>query len=444
MLPEDRARMTAESGHEMHRMVRGPVVVAVLLLSVGTVAAQEASTAPELLTLPFGSSSFVPLPGAPTVYQTSDYKVRVVTVVDGLSRPWSLAFLPDGNLLVTERTGQLRIIRNDVLDPQPIGGIPQALSGVRDGLMDVVLHPDFVRNRYVYLTYTKRGTGELDTNEDCESSPTRTCVPASFTSGRPQAIALARGRFDGDALTDVRDLFVAEPWARGPTLGSRLAFGKDGMLYMSVAGGADDWTRSQKPDNHQGKVLRLRDDGTAPSNNPFIGTPGYKPEIFTLGHRNILGLAVHPETGAVWAVEMGPQGGDEINMLLPGRNYGWPEVSMGRDYSGKPFPPEGSVPGFEVPAVFWAPAIGPSGLTFYAGDTFPKWKDSVFVGGMALPHLERVFFNEDWQHTRREWLLLDLKQRIRDVREGPDGCLYVLTDANEGALLRIEPVESDE
>jgi len=213
------------------------------------------------------------------------------------------------------------------------------------------------------------------------------------------------------------------------------------MLYMSVGGVGGDWPRSQQPDNHQGKVLRLRDDGTAPPDNPFVGKPGYKPEIFTLGHRNPLGLAIQPDTGVVWEAEMGPQGGDEVNVLLPGRNYGWPRVSMGRDYSGEPYPYHGSTPGFEPPTIFWAPAIGISGMTFYTGDRFPKWKDSVFVGAMAYTHLERVVLNKKGQHTRREWLLVDLKQRIRDVREGPDGCLYLLTDSSHGALLRIEPAE---
>lgn len=393
-------------------------------------------------TIPFGSDAFEPLPGVPSVFQTSDYKIRVVTVADGLSRPWALAFLPGGDMLVTERSGQLRIIRKGVLDPQPIAGVPEVVFKARDGLMDVVLHPNFAQNHLVYLTYTKPGTGKtLDMSADCVSGPLRTCVGKGFAGSTPQAIALARGRLEGHALKDVRDLFVADRWAPAPTIGSRLAFGRDGMLYMSVAGAPDDWTRSQQPGEDQGKVLRLRDDGTVPPDNPFVGKPGYKPEIFTLGHRNILGLAVHPETGALWSAEMGPQGGDEVDILLPGRNYGWPNVSMGRDYSGVLFPHEGTNATFEAPLVFWAPAIGISGMAFYRGDKFPKWKDSVFVGAMAYTHLERVVFNDKGQHIRREWLLLDLKQRIREVREGPDGYMYVLTDHSRGALLRIEPAD---
>jgi glucose/arabinose dehydrogenase len=308
--------------------------------------------------------------------------------------------------------------------------------------MDVVLHPRFAENHFVYLTYTKRGTGKsVDQSKDCVSSPLRTCVAAAFAGTTPQAIALARGRWNGKALTDVHDLFVADRWAPAPTLGSRVAFGPDGMLYMTIGGASDDWMLSQKTDNDQGKVLRLRDDGTVPPDNPFVGKAGYKPELFTLGHRNILGLAFHPETGQLWSAEMGPQGGDEVDILLPGRNYGWPLMSMGRDYNGTPFAFEGSQPGFEVPTVFWVPAIGISGLTFYTGDKFPKWKDSIFVGAMAYAHLERVVFNKKGQHIRREWMLLDMKQRIRDVRQGPDGCLYLLTDASRGAVLRVEPAE---
>ena len=421
------------------------IAAALAAVVSGGLAAQEnkAGAGEQVIkTLPFGSDSFVPLPPMPVVYQTSDHKIRVVTVVDGLSRPWAIAFLPGGDILLTERTGQLRIIRKGVLDPEPVRGVPDVVSLARDGLMDIALHPNFAQNRFVYFTYTKPGIGKaVDMSADCKSSPLRTCVSAAFASRTPQAITLARGRLDGKALTDVKDLFVADRWAPAPTIGSRIVFGKDGMLYMSIAGAADDWMKSQTPNNDQGKVLRFRDDGTVPPDNPFVGKPGAKPEVYTLGHRNILGLAIHPETGALWSSEMGPQGGDEIDILQAGRNYGWPEFSMGRDYSGIPFKPEGTVAGYEPPIVFWTPAIGISGITFYRGDKFPKWKDSVFVGGMALPHIARVVFNDRGQHVRREWLLLDLKQRIRDLREGPDGYMYVLTDAAKGALLRIEPAD---
>lgn len=431
----------------MRRLKVNTLVAALLvlgcLLSKGGLIAQEARSngSESIRALPFGSDVYVPLPSTPTVFQTSDYKIRVVTVADGLSRPWSIAFLPGGDMLVTERTGQLRILRSGVLDPRPIPGVPtDIMIGPRDGLMDIALHPNFAQNRYVYLTYTKRGPRPVsDQPAEQRSEMFRGSDPTSL-----QAVALARGRFDGHALTDVRDLFIAKDWVipkHRPTSGSRLVFGRDGMLYMSVALSMPVKERAQEPGNHQGKVLRLRDDGTAPPDNPFVGKPGYLPEIFTMGHRNILGLTVHPETGALWDVEMGPQGGDEINLLKPGGNYGWPKVSMGRDYNGEPFAPHTPDSAFEMPVAFWVPAIAPSGITFYRGDKFPKWKDSVFIGGMALPHISRVVLNARGQHLRREWLLVDLKQRIRDVREGPDGYMYVLTDANRGALLRIEPAE---
>jgi aldose sugar dehydrogenase len=403
--------------------------------SIGGPAAQR--------TWPFGSDVYVPLPSTPTVYQTSDYKIRVVTVVDGLSRPWSLLWLPTGEMLVTERSGALRIIKNGVLDPTPIDGVPKDIMiGTRDGLMDIALHPKFAENHFLYLTYTKRGPKYAP--EGGAPVEQRNEMFTGTDPNSTQAIALARGRLEGHSLKDVHDLFVAKDWVipkDRPTSGSRIAFGKDGMLYMTVAVSMPVKNRAQDPTNHQGKVLRLRDDGTAPPDNPYFGKPGYLPEIYTMGHRDPLGLAFHPETGDLWELEMGPQGGDEINILKAAHNYGWPKVSMGRDYSGEPWAPHTPNSEFDFPIVFWAPAIAPSGLAFYRGDKFPMWKDSAFVGGMALPHLERVVFNAKGQHIRREWLMVEMKQRIRDVRQGPDGYLYLLTDASKGALLRIEPAE---
>jgi aldose sugar dehydrogenase len=345
----------------------------------------------------------------------------VVAVTNALEYPFSLAFLPDGSMLVTERTGHLRIIRKGVLDPKPVAGGPvsyfageSGLPGAIHGYMDVALHPRFAENRFVYLTYTK----PLDEKR--------------------RVAALARGKWDGTALTEMRDIFVTE--GSGP---SRIAFGRDGTLFMTVSG-----NDPQSLATHGGKVLRLNDDGTIPKDNPFVGRADAKPEVYTLGHRNSLGLALHPGTGEMWQNENGPNGGDEINILKPGRNYGWPIVSYGRDYPGpwhnKDAPP-GHV-GFEAPVVFWMPAIAISGMAFYTGDRFPKWKGDVFVGSMRtgeIPgtgHLERILFNEKMEELRRESLLVELRQRIRDVRQGPDGLLYVLTDQKPGAVLRIEPV----
>ncbi len=368
---------------------------------------------------PTNPSMYVPLPKEPSVFDTSQHRIRVVTVVNGLSRPFAMAFLPDGRMLVSERTGQLRVVRNGALDPQPIAGLPKVAARSYQGLMDLALHPKFAENRLLYFTYSKQG-------------------PQNNAS----AIALARGRLEGMELKDVQDLLVTERWiVNTPTLAGRIAFAPDGLLYMAVASPGNEWERAQDPGNHQGKVLRLRDDGTAAPDNPFVGKAGYKPEIFTLGHRNPLGLAVHPETGAIFQNENGPQGGDEINILKPGANYGWPTVSQGRDYSGRYYADHRERPGFEPPFIQWNPSIAISGMVFYTGNRFPKWKGHVFVGSLSYAHLERVPLNEQGEPRSREWILTDLKQRIRDVRQGPDGLLYLLTDHVYGALLRVEPAD---
>jgi len=356
-----------------------------------------------------------PLPDKPVVYHTAEGQdIRVSIYTRGLKHPWSLAFLPNGEMLVTERGGDLRSVRDGVLDPQPVGGVPAVQAGGLSGLFDVALHPRFAQNRLIYLSYNK--------------------------PGEPRAsLGLARGVLDGHELKNVSDIFTTSD----TNSVSRLAFGADGMLYMSTFGSIGDG--AQNPMSLAGKVLRLRDDGTVPSDNPFVGKSGYKPEIYTLGHRSTLGLAVHPATGAVWENENGPNGGDEINVLKPGANYGWPLVSLGRTYPG-PWQSKGfSREGFEDPIVYWTPAIAVSGMAFYTGDKLPKWKGDVFVGAMRMGeipgtgHLERILFNENMEELRREMLLLDWHQRIRDVRQGPDGFIYLLTDEDDGAILRIEP-----
>jgi glucose/arabinose dehydrogenase len=287
-------------------------------------------------------------------------------------------------------------------------------------------------------------------------------------TGKTKTVALARGRWDGSALVDVRDIFVADDViddSISQTAGSRIVFGRDGMLYMGIGsanapGSSGPYAKSrggraQDPNSHGGKILRLRDDGSVPPDNPFVGRPGYKPEIFTLGHRQPLGLIVHPQTGEIWEHENGPQDGDEVNILKPGKNYGWPVVGMGRDYSGdfiggkdaigaagRPDAERSYVANMEQPFLFWVPAVAPSGMLVYTGDRFPKWKGNLFIGVMKYARLERHTFNERGQPARREYLLEDLKQRIRDVRQGPEGFLYVLTDHDPGAVLKIEPGDS--
>ncbi len=372
----------------------------------------------------------VPLPEGPVVlYSAEQPRIRVVPVARGLSHPWGLAFRRNGDILVTERdAGALRLIRDGVLDPQPIPGVPEVYLGTRlAGLMDIALHPD--DDRLVYLTYSK---------------------PMEQDGRRGATIALARGRLDAGALTEVRDVFVSEGFGRG-VAASRVTFGPDGKIYMTVGGAIRSQTtglRAQDPGTHVGKVIRLDDDGGVPADNPFVDRTGYLPEIYSFGHRNQLGLTFHPGTGQLWATENAPQGGDEANVILPGRNYGWPVASDSREYTGVRVSDTPWVDGFERPEVLWWPSIAPSGLTFYDGDQFPAWRGNLFVGSMTVGrmqrtgHLERIVFNQRGEEMRREWLLAELKQRIRDVRQGPDGFLYVLTEEDDAALLRIEPARA--
>lgn len=387
-------------------------LAALALLSAGSLIAQQSQ--------PIGVP-VRPLGDGPFVFDTAEqHKILVSVVAKGLSHPWSLAFLPDRDILVTERPGRLRLIHNGKLDPQPVRGVPQVYAVQLAGLMDVALHPDFARNQLVYLTYNKPGPN------------------------KQVAIALARGRFEDGALVGVRDIFVAN-WLPESANGfnSRIAFGRDGMIYVSNGDSNSD--AAQDPNSNRGKIMRLRDDGSIPPDNPFVGRAGYKPEIYSLGHRNSLALIVNPVNGELWNNENGPDGGDEINVIRRGKNYGWPVVSYGRWYEG---PRVSEVPwkeGFEQPLVFWVPSIAVSGMAVYTGDRFPAWRNNVFVGSMRtgeIPgtgHLERIVFNSKWEELRRETMLTELHQRIRDVRQGPDGLLYLLTDEDAGAMLRIEP-----
>jgi aldose sugar dehydrogenase len=365
-----------------------------------------------------------PLADGPIVLDTAIQHSIRLTVIKGFNQPWSMAFLPTGPILVTERPGRLRIVRDGILDPNPVAGIPQVQAQGLAGLMDIALHPKFNENRLVYFTYHKPAGSDAAPGNN-----------GGF-------ITLARGKWDGNGLTEVRDIFKASQNNNQ----SRIVFGRDGMIYMSV-GTADppNAARAQDGNDLAGKVVRLRDDGTVPPDNPFVGRSGYRPEIYTMGHRNILGMAVNPDTGAIWSCEAGPNGGDEINVLQSGKNYGWPVVSFGRFYLGPRVTEKPWQEDMEPPIVFWVPAITPSGLMFYTGDKFPNWKNNVFVGSLRqgeVPrsgHIDRIDFNEKWEELHRESILRDLQQRVRDVRQSPDGYIYLLTAENAGALIRIEP-----
>lgn len=356
------------------------------------------------------------LPLEPRVYETFDQKIRVSVMVHGIGRPWSLLPLPDGNFLVGVRsTGQVLAIRDGVLDPTPLTGLPAMHTTFRTGMLDMVLHPKYSENKWIYFTYTKPLEG------------------TAFT------LALARAHYSGKGFSDVEDLYVGNA---ANTWGSRLTFGLDGLIYITV-GGAGRRMDAQSTSTIFGKVIRLKDDGSVPADNPFVGKAGARPEIYTIGHRDHHGIAVYPATGQIFEAELGPMGGDKINILKAGGNYGWPTNGYGRDNDGSPMPLP--VEGMEQAWITWNPGITPSGLLFYTGDRFPKWNGNLFTGSIqrgktpGTGGLERITFNDKLWEQRRESLLLDLHQRIRDVRQGPDGLLYLLTEEEDGAVLKIEP-----
>ncbi len=366
-------------------------------------------------------------------------RIRVTTVATGLVQPWHMTFLPGtSDMLVTELPGRLRLIRSGVLDPEPVAGWPAPSIRSRS-LHSIVLHPRFITNRIVYLTYVKSGE-------------TRT----------PTTVAIARARFDGRALSGVEEIFEADAWGGGSSP-ARAEFGPDGMLYLAVgvrdsmnsSDDASDRIKAQQLGNHAGKVLRLTDEGRAPRDNPFVGTAGARPEIYTYGHRNLQGFTWHPDTGQMWATEIGPMGGDELNRLVPGGNYGWPLVSLGRIYNSNLVSEQSWWrPGMEMPVMFWTPAISPSSIMIYSADRFPRWKGHFFVGALSGQQLQRVGFNQPPPQTeRRESLLVPMDVRVRDVRQAPDGSIHLSVERDTqsgpgstrltptGSVLRIDPAD---
>jgi aldose sugar dehydrogenase len=382
--------------------------------------------------LTVGAALPVPLEAQSQLFRAERGPYRVTTVVPELQDPWSMAWLPNGDMLVTERPGRLRVVRRGVLQPEPIAGIPRVRYGGQGGLLDVAPHPDFETNRLIYLSYSKP-------NAD----------------GSEGTTAVVRGRLEGNRLEGVEEIFEARAWSRGEAhYGSRLAFDDDGYLFITVSDRAVDplsVPREQHPaqdlSNHQGTVVRLHDDGRVPSDNPFVARAGALPEIWSYGHRSLQGLAFDPQTGDLWASEHGAQGGDELNLILPGRNYGWPVAGYGVQYGGQPIHETRQRDGIMEPVQHWTPSIGPSGLMIYDGDRFPEWRGSAFVGGLSGVQIARVPLiaeGEGYQVGRMERPPLMLGfGRVRDIRQGPDGYIYVAIDDRQGGsmtpIVRLEP-----
>ena len=365
-----------------------------------------------------------PVLGQAPVLRSANHDYRVVEVADGLITPWSMAFLPGGDMLITERPGRLRLVRRGVLRMAPIEGVPEVLVQGQGGLFDVVLHPDFESNRLVYLAYAK-----------------------PIGDGSAATTAIARGRFENDRLTDVEDIFVAKTQGRPGHYGGRLAFDEEGYLFVTVgerqapSTGDLEAHPAQDISNHNGTVNRLHDDGRVPFDNPFVGEADVLPEIWSYGHRNPQGLAIHPETGDIWITEHGPQGGDELNRVLPHLNYGWPVIGYGVNYRTGSAIHEGTLrDGIEAPTHFWVPSIATSGLMIYTGNVFPAWRGSIFAGGLAGQQIARLVM--DGQRVVHEETLLHGMGRVRDIRQSPDGYIYVAIESQDGsptAVVRLEP-----
>jgi glucose/arabinose dehydrogenase len=358
------------------------------------------------------------------IHRAADHHFRVATVAEGLEIPWSMAWLPNGDMLVSEKPGRLRIVRDGVLLPDPVPGVPEVYARGQGGLLDVVPHPDFAGNRLVYLSYSKP-VGEEDSTT-----------------------AVSRGRLENDALRDVEEIFVANASGRSH-YGSRIVFDEAGYMFVTMGdrqvspSGDLEAHPAQDLSNHHGVIVRLHSDGTVPDDNPFVGQPGAMPEIWSYGHRNQQGLAIDPATGTMYATEHGPQGGDEVNVIERGANYGWPVVGYGVNYRSGSAIHEGTTgAGMKDPAFVWVPSIGTSGLMVYTGDRFPRWQGDLFAGGLAGRYLARLVV-EDGEIVEEAVLLRGIA-RVRDVRQGPDGCIYVAFEDDRGGLtsiVRLEPAD---
>lgn len=351
-------------------------------------------------------------------HQSEEHEFKVVEYVNWLSNPWGMAFLPNGDILVTEkRKKQLRIIRNGKLDESPIVGLPRNIdTGGQGGLLDVTAHPNFKENNLVYFSYSGTGKGGKGTE-------------------------VAKGKLSDNKLENVQSIFKVSPKTSGSHhYGSRLQFAKDGTLFITTGDRYSYLKEAQNPSNHLGSVIRINDDGSIPKDNPFVGHAKFKPETYSYGHRNAQGLTLNPKDNSLWLHEHGPRGGDELNKLdKPGANYGWPKVTYGIDYSGSIISNKTKAPGIIPPVIYWKPSIAPSGMSFYTGDKFPNWQGNLFVGALAGAHLRRIVFKGD--KVIKQEVLLKHTARFRDVKTGPDGYIYLLTDDSEGQLLRLEPLK---
>ncbi len=349
---------------------------------------------------------------------TPKYKegiVQVETVARGLEHPWALAFLPDGRMLVTERPGRVRIVDTGGRVSDPVRGVPAVLARGQGGLLDVALDPQFSVNRLVYLSYAE--------------------PQADGTAGT----AVARGRLANDRLDEVRVIYRQQPMVNGNLhFGSRLVFSRDGTLFVTQGDRFEHRQQAQDLSSGLGKIIHINPDGSIPRDNPFINQPGTRREIWSYGHRNIQSAALHPETGDLWTVEHGARGGDELNHPEAGKNYGWPVITYGVDYSGASIGEGTAKAGMEQPVYYWDPVIAPSGMTFYTGGAFPEWKGNILIGSLKPGGLVRLTL-KDGKVVREEWYLGELNERIRDVRQGPDGLVYLVTDASDGRILRIVP-----
>jgi aldose sugar dehydrogenase len=374
------------------------------------------------LALALGLGPSGPVVADDTVHRTELHDVRVEVLVRGLEHPWSLAFLPDGRMLVTERPGRLRIVADGELDPQPVEGLPTIGVQGQGGLLDVAPHPDFADNRLVYIAYAGVEPGAM--------------------GSRRLGTDVARGRLEGHRLEDVEVIFRSEPKSRGGRhFGARLVFDREGYLFITL-GDRGEPDRAQYLSDHAGSIIRLHDDGRVPADNPFAGQPNARPEIYTYGNRNVQGAALHPESGVLWTHEHGPQGGDEINVIRAGTNYGWPVITHGVNYgTGTRIGAGTEKEGMASPLLHWTPSIAPSGMAFYQGDRFPRWRGQIFVGALRSQLIARVEVEGEDRVLHEEHMLRGVLGRIRDVRSGPDGYLYLLTDHSDGVLARLVPAQ---